>query len=629
MQRRAEERIANQPPLTAEEESDELARAHGFVPGTSNETCIVPGSAEDIALRGSYNELVSAGLRPVFVGGERAEDGRLIPFCELTKHLRLEDAQSELAVTIAYPTKMNNMRAVESLFESLLKHAGRDTAVCSLLKMVDDGALKCLKAAIDHGHLEKDFFYHYFGNFCLMLHWCYRPKGEQATWGNLRDSRIVDFLILNLGQAQDKWGDIIDKMMQTAKNLSPQLVEGIAQLIVDYHRATPVEHWSMGLIENALYNEAFSEFLASYNDVGASVQVLRDASDYMKRAVRYKKSPFTGQGIYPDKIIPGTAKPAHNNDFANWRAIKTIPTVEELQTFFTNPGFLPSVQDSLRIPGHTREEAYLEAMYRALRADMLHEAWSNLVIPLNLKGSKEYKLESAQPATVFDNLKYMGINRKVKQRDHFRIFGLRFASMSRFGYADTKEAYNKFVDRVEANERYPYQHKQLAILRLDGQPLIVGQLQRDYHSLCNETSTHPIMIFGIENGLQIEMALRRVLPILRGTSVSQPIIEIVALNAEIYGTEPILQTLQQIHEVPFAKELLFGGSESEQVLSPTPKVPLTPEVKRIVDVLNDDSLDMGKYIGVDQQFAIDPVQSAAIIHAFTEPVTIIQGPPGK
>jgi hypothetical protein len=99
---------------------------------------------------------------------------------------------------------------------------------------------------------------------------------------------------------------------------------------------------------------------------------------------------------------------------------------------------------------------------------------------------------------------------------------------------------------------------------------------------------------------------------------------LIQIDTPMFSYEPILKRLQQTNTLPLSSELLLWKKGNE--LSTTP----SSATMRIVEALRrDPQMDLQGLLSTKMSIMLDASQSTSLLCSLTQPVSIIQGPPGK
>lgn len=299
-------------------------------------------------------------------------------------------------------------------------------------------------------------------------------------------------------------------------------------------------------------------------------------------------------------ITPGGR---HDNDFADFRKIVILPTADELQC--AEPPFYRRWAEVEAVAVQDRPSAHLDNMYRLLREDMLVEIRQELQNAFRgkQKGTKRMTLDDLTLREVLG----------PKDRDR------KWTACSLI--IQPNKGLEKFR-KLDADKRKAFlkkqpgflKHQSFAALCQNTSVIAFGYIVRDEDMLCSDAPTVGFM--PAESA-----AFGRAL-----AAFTEPrALQLLIVDAPVFAYQPVLARLKAMADVPLAECLLDPDHVPDLV--PVSKH-LTPVVSRLrVNSINF-AQDAVPVRAGPRSYNLDESQFSSLLNALTDPVSIIQGPPG-
>ncbi|KAJ7158758.1 P-loop containing nucleoside triphosphate hydrolase protein [Mycena filopes] len=296
-------------------------------------------------------------------------------------------------------------------------------------------------------------------------------------------------------------------------------------------------------------------------------------------------------------LLPGGR---HDNDFADFRAIAILPTAEEITS--KKASFLRSsseLEDPETID--TRLSIYLDGLFRLLREDMLYELKEELLAHSTKKGRR---------GLTIDGMTLVGIHcgpdgKRCK-------WGINLECTEDLPFFDKiKPTERRAHLASNGNARKFLKHQSLTCLFLDGELVAFATLNRDEDLLAKKP---PILVLQLEGDISASNVL---LGLKKAKSI-----KLIQINTAVFAFEPVLKALQDMRGMPLAPELLFWTPDD--IL----RNPSSPPMHIISALTSNPRCDLQPLLGTPKSIILDASQSASLLSALNQKVSLIQGPPG-
>jgi hypothetical protein len=294
----------------------------------------------------------------------------------------------------------------------------------------------------------------------------------------------------------------------------------------------------------------------------------------------------------------------HDNDKVNFREISILPTADEISS--QEPPFLrtssfddPDTQDG-------RIGDYLDNQFRLLREDMIYEMREELDIARGLK-RKNYR------NFPIDGLRLMKVHHQssepsktASRQEKWSVSLQRMYDFPQFKHMppDAKKRKKWLVEN-----RGFLKHGSMVCILVNEELVTFATLRREEDLLALK---HPVIVLQLEGEATTIRALLR----LKFATT----IKLLQIDAAFFAFEPVLKALQQMTTLPLAQELLFW-SRSIPVVSHTIS-------SLAASIISDPSQNLQPLLGTSKPIHLDKSQSASLVAGLSQPVSLIQGPPG-
>ena len=289
----------------------------------------------------------------------------------------------------------------------------------------------------------------------------------------------------------------------------------------------------------------------------------------------------------------------HDNDFADFRNIAIFPTTDEFlsteKPFYRRADAISEAQPEHRISMH------LDNHFRLLREDMLAELREDLQIARGQKKGRRSALALRELSAV-----------AIFCGDEKRWKPCAVAVHCESGLEQlTKLPPSERKQFLQQNRSF-LKHLSFGCIIRGSEIVAFANVDRNEDALIKEPPVVMLQILGHE-------AFRKALFALKLSSG----LEFVLVDTPIFAYEPVLKCLQEKVDLPLAEELLTH--------SPTdgaPQSPLVPDF--VVEQLKERSDGNVQHIlGTAKTVTLDSSQMDSLIAGLVQPLSLIQGPPGK
>jgi hypothetical protein len=289
----------------------------------------------------------------------------------------------------------------------------------------------------------------------------------------------------------------------------------------------------------------------------------------------------------------------HDNDFANFRDIKILPTPDEFAStyrpFYRRGDAIGSVDLEQRGLLH------LDNQFRLLREDLVGELRNDYHVAIgNKRGRGKIVLTDLQ----FDGLD-CGIESRrkpcsVKLRCNTDIPQMRNLT----GLAIRK----KYV----LDNKNMLKHQSLGCLVSDGNIVAFVTVDRDEDKLAQEPA---VLVLRVTDDASFSKVLI--------ASKFSKDLRFVQVATAVFAYEPILKCLQAMTDIPLRDQLLDHHSDFHEALS---GIQPTNVITNIIKNLEHDLKDV---VGTSKSVKLDKAQAESLLTGLLKRVSLIQGPPGK
>lgn len=293
----------------------------------------------------------------------------------------------------------------------------------------------------------------------------------------------------------------------------------------------------------------------------------------------------------------------HDNDFDDFRKISILPTADELKSKelpFLRPADV--LDDPETEP--TRVALHLDNQFRLLREDLIYEM------------REELQIATGQKKGYHRGVRITGLSVKEVDcgaEDKRTKWGLVLAcqhDLLNLRKLKTAKARKEYID----DHRNFLKHQSLACLLAGDDIIGFPTIIRDENRLAKDP---PEIVMQFEGN--DDMTEDCLLKLKMKSNVV-----LIQIDTPMFSYEPILKRLQQTNTLPLSSELLLWkkGNELSTAFSST--------TMAIVEALRrDPQMNLQGILATQMSIILDASQSASLLCSLTQPVSLIQGPPGK
>ncbi|KAK8022775.1 P-loop containing nucleoside triphosphate hydrolase [Apiospora rasikravindrae] len=313
----------------------------------------------------------------------------------------------------------------------------------------------------------------------------------------------------------------------------------------------------------------------------------------IQKAIDLKTVPTASDSSYS----PGGR---HDNDFADYRSVSLWPTTDEFLA--SAKPFLRRASDIDGAEPSARASMHLDNQFRLLREDMLQELREDYQV---IVGKKKPR----RPAQILCDLALIGLD----AGDDKRGKKCSITVECRQGLGQLSKLHGAQCKRfLEDNKNY-LKHQSFGALVCGKNIYGFAFIDRNVDLLCMQP---PVVCLQFTDS----KALGRALLALR----TQRGCQFVLVETPVFAYEPVLKGLQNMTDLPL-HELLLDLPEPSDLDSPLRSAARTNLINKYKNVP-----DCGTDVTIGNvKRRVDVSQVEAFVAALTNPVALIQGPPGK
>ena len=288
----------------------------------------------------------------------------------------------------------------------------------------------------------------------------------------------------------------------------------------------------------------------------------------------------------------------HDNDFADFRKIKILPTPDEFasaeQPFYRRADAIDSVEPE------QRELLHLDNQFRLLREDLLGELREDFQIATGAKKGRR--------KTVLTNLKLVGIDCGQFRKRKFCCLLFRCKDdIPQMRNLKTAAARKKYI----SDNRSVIKHQSIGCLCSQGNIVAFATIDRDEDKLAERPSEIVLRITD-------EASVKKVLY----ASKSLPALQFVQVDTAVFAYEPILDCLQNMTTIPLREQLFSFMPCANEALSE-----IRP-INALKKIIQQKAHDLKDIIGTSESIELDVAQAESLLAGLAKKVSLIQGPPG-
>lgn len=288
----------------------------------------------------------------------------------------------------------------------------------------------------------------------------------------------------------------------------------------------------------------------------------------------------------------------HDNDFADFRKIKILPTPDEFAS--SEKPFYRRADAMLGVPSEERGLMHLDNQFRLLREDLLGELRNDFQISTGQKKGRQRPVLSGLHFVDLD----CGLERRRKPCSLMLQCAEDIPQLAKFS---GQSARKKFL----VDTKHILKHQSLGCLIFEGTVVAFASVERDEDLLALKP---PVIVLRIED----EASFRKVLLI----SQNSRGLQFVQVDTAVFAYEPVLKCLQKMGEVPLQDQLLGGSPETTQAVSSIAPMDIAIKIR------DQWKTDLQSLLRTKRSTRLDAAQAESLLTGLTRKVSLIQGPPG-
>lgn len=326
---------------------------------------------------------------------------------------------------------------------------------------------------------------------------------------------------------------------------------------------------------------------------------VRDLSYRIKNILQLRSSPQKSAGAG----VPGGR---HDNDHTDFRDISIYPTTDEFLS--TQQPFYRTVVEVSEADVADRPGLHIDNQFRLLREDMLAELREDLQVAIGAKKAK-------RPLESLSGLEPVAID-VGDSSSRFKKCTLRLRCSVGLQFLNSlKPEHRKKFLTDNAN---CLKHQSFGVLLRDNEILGFAFVERDIDQLARSP---PIVCLQFTDG----RGFRNALLALKLQMHRQ--VRFVLVGTPVFAYEPVLTGLKEITDLPLSQGLLQPESGGDHfVAKPTLQMYVTKLRECLGNLDTHGTVELPASI---PKVRVDASQLRSMILALTEPVALIQGPPGN
>ncbi|KAJ4366237.1 hypothetical protein N0V83_007873 [Neocucurbitaria cava] len=289
----------------------------------------------------------------------------------------------------------------------------------------------------------------------------------------------------------------------------------------------------------------------------------------------------------------------HDNDFADYRKVKILPTPDEFasteEPFYRRADVIASAEVA------NRGMMHLDNQFRLLREDMLGELRSDFQIATGQKKGRR--------KMILEKLRFAGIDcGPAKKRRPCSLKLLCSDDIPQLRNIKGVTARRKYI----SDNKNILKHQSLGCLVSNGSIVAFASVDRNEDLLAQEPSVAVLQVADPKSFGKALIACK--------TSWDLCFVQV---DTAVFAYEPILKCLQSMTELPLEQQLLTltpGSSEAVSGIQPSTIINAIRE--RWKENLQD-------VIGTDRPVHLDLAQAESLLTGLAKKASLIQGPPGN
>lgn len=304
----------------------------------------------------------------------------------------------------------------------------------------------------------------------------------------------------------------------------------------------------------------------------------------------------------------------HDNDSDVFRNIAIYPTTDEFLS--TQQPFYRTALEVAESPLDRRPAIHLDNQFRLLREDMLAELREDLQVAMDAKKARKssFTIGKLQPVglSLADENPYgKGPRYKPCTLLVQCYHGLEFLS---------KMEPQKLKKFLKDNPAF-LKHQSFGALTRGKEVIAFAFVDRDRSNEVLLYQSPPVVCLQFADPSNFKRALLALkLP------NAQEVVQFTLVNTPVFAYEPVLAGLQAISELPL-QDLLINPSGASLAFGGVPK--LEAFVSTLKSTRSKMITEKGEAVCIEKSITVDLAQLDSILHALTQPITLIQGPPGE
>ena len=291
----------------------------------------------------------------------------------------------------------------------------------------------------------------------------------------------------------------------------------------------------------------------------------------------------------------------HNNDFKDFRKIAIFPTTDELLA--KDPPFILPAESVLNTDPQDRVVAHLDNQFRLLREDMLAELRDDLKHEATPTRKKTR-------STRFRGMQLSGIETGTSPRLKLAAIALRCWD----GVFRTLPEEESLRKKYLIENKNFIKHGAFGCLMVGNEVVAFATIDRDEGLLARRPPVILLRIFG-------SVAISTALLILKTKRPHE--IDFVLIDTPFFAYEPILSRLQSMPSLPMAGAILNRDQNEAEGCSPFGLDALAAKIERC------EQSDLRTVLNLPRDIRLDHSQTLSLVAGLSQPVGLIQGPPGK
>jgi hypothetical protein len=288
----------------------------------------------------------------------------------------------------------------------------------------------------------------------------------------------------------------------------------------------------------------------------------------------------------------------HDNDFVDYRKIKTLPTADEFLS--SERPFYRRADAINEIDQGSRALVHLDNQFRLLREDFLGELRHDFQVTVGQKRGKR--------RLILEGLSFAGLDCGTAVRRKSCSLKLSCDNdIPQISHLKDVASRKAFI----TNNKNILKHQSLGCLISEGKILAFACLDRNEDLLAGQP---PILVMRINDPAEFQKVIR--------VSKLSTDLQFVQVDTPVFAYEPILQGLQKMTGIPLQQQLLDLEPGSSQALSEIAPLRLVDEIR------NKWMRDLKSVLDTKKSIKLDAAQVDSLIAGLTRKLSQIQGPPG-